>query len=548
MAYASYTVSPTSFTDIIQVTFDYFIDAYIDPETFEYFGTTYWSANYSEVGGPGSGFNSGTGAEGGNGYLDISSLWQPGTFHYHVDFHAENTFSAEAVDENFDIISAYYSIAPVTINGTTNSDFIFGGSGADTLNGDFGTDRFYGGAGADTMAGGPGDDTYFDPFGDTIIEAAGVLGGTDYVSAAGTFSLSGIANVEYLTLEGTGNFNATGNSLANYLTGNIGNNRFRGGLGTDTLRGGAGNDTYIDPAGDTIVEYSFQGSADAVESSTTFSLASPGLEWIENLTLTGTSNINGTGNGLANIITGNSGNNILNGGTGPDTMIGGAGDDTYYVNAAGDQTVETSGGGTDIISSSVSRTLGVSVENLNLSGSANIDGNGNDQDNVINGNGGNNILRGYDGEDTLSGNGGQDILLGGAGRDRINPGTDMHIDKIRFSSVSDSTSGDHDIITGLDLNGEDRLDFTVIPISIGGQVNFGALNAATFNANLAAAVNASLAVNGAVLFDPSAGDLNVAGHVYLVVDANGDGSYTSGADYVVDLVNHTGTLTIDDFM
>jgi Ca2+-binding RTX toxin-like protein len=39
--------------------------------------------------------------------------------------------------------------------------------------------------------------------------------------------------------------------------------------------------------------------------------------------------VNGTGNGLDNIITGNSGNNILNGSFGNDTLIGGAGDDTY---------------------------------------------------------------------------------------------------------------------------------------------------------------------------------------------------------------------------
>ncbi len=39
---------------------------------------------------------------------------------------------------------------------------------------------------------------------------------------------------------------------------------------------------------------------------------------VENLTLTGTTNINGTGNTLNNIITGNSGNNILNGATGID--------------------------------------------------------------------------------------------------------------------------------------------------------------------------------------------------------------------------------------
>jgi hypothetical protein len=43
---------------------------------------------------------------------------------------------------------------------------------------------------------------------------------------------------------------------------------------------------------------------------------------IERLTLAGAA-LNGTGNGLANILTGNSQANILNGGAGADTMSGG---------------------------------------------------------------------------------------------------------------------------------------------------------------------------------------------------------------------------------
>ena len=55
---------------------------------------------------------------------------------------------------------------------------------------------------------------------------------------------------------------------------------------------------------------------------------------VDNLTLTGSSAINGTGNSLANVIKGNSANNVLNGGAGNDTLSGAAGNDTYVLSAA----------------------------------------------------------------------------------------------------------------------------------------------------------------------------------------------------------------------
>ncbi|MFM6516547.1 MAG: calcium-binding protein, partial [Microcystis panniformis] len=54
---------------------------------------------------------------------------------------------------------------------------------------------------------------------------------------------------------------------------------------------------------------------------------------VENLLLTGSGNLNGTGNALNNQITGNSGNNSLIGGAGIDTLTGGAGADNFVFNS-----------------------------------------------------------------------------------------------------------------------------------------------------------------------------------------------------------------------
>src|SRR5207253_4841621 len=242
--------------------------------------------------------------------------------------------------------------------------------------GNSGNNSFVGGGGNDTMTGGLGNDVYYvDQAGDVVNENAGE--GTDTVIASLSYTLG--ATLENLTLSGAAALNGTGNDLNNIITGNAGANTLNGGIGNDTLVcgvgndtliGGLGNDVYVVDGGDTLVENAGEGT-DTVQAAIGYTL----LNNFEVLTLTGTANLNGTGNAADNSLNGNAGNNVLDGGAGADQMFGGLGNDTYVVDNAGDKAVETSAiGGVDQVKSSVSFVLGGNVENLLLTGSAAVNG------------------------------------------------------------------------------------------------------------------------------------------------------------------------------
>ena len=63
------------------------------------------------------------------------------------------------------------------------------------------------------------------------------------------------ANLENLTLLGTGNTSATGNAAANVLVGNAGANQLEGSLGNDGLTGNEGADTVIGGGGTDTLDY-----------------------------------------------------------------------------------------------------------------------------------------------------------------------------------------------------------------------------------------------------------------------------------------------------
>lgn len=229
--------------------------------------------------------------------------------------------------ENLDISATGSNNLNITGNGAANT--LVGNAANNILTGLAGNDYLDGGLGADSMNGGTEDDTYVvDNIGDVVTETAS-QGNDTIISSIGFNLTTSGNNVENLTLTGFDSVNATGNGLVNTLIGNAGSNILDGAAGNDQLKGGAGDDTYLIDAGDVITELTNQG-VDTVRVDFTYTLGNN----LENLTLTGTSAINGVGNDLDNVLTGNAAANTLNGYYGNDTLIGGAGNDAYF--AGGD--------------------------------------------------------------------------------------------------------------------------------------------------------------------------------------------------------------------
>ncbi len=304
---------------------------------------------------------------------------------------------------------------------------------ANRMKGGDGDDTFDGRGGADSLGGGLGNDTYQIGAGDFILEGAGA--GHDTVVSAISWQLGD--NVEDLVFTGSRNLHGKGNALDNVFT---------SGTGDDTMRGLGGNDRYVvDDSGDRCLERPGEGR-DAVESSASYALDGN----VEDLTLTGTGNLNGAGNALGNQLFGNAGDNRLDGragddqldgGPGSDTlaggagddsfseylgygsadrMIGGTGDDYYVVDSLGDRIVERPGEGADHVYAQFDYRLPSNVESLTFANTeGDLQGWGNGLGNHISGNSFANVLSGLGGNDTLFGYSGADVLLGGTGNDLL---------------------------------------------------------------------------------------------------------------------------------
>jgi Ca2+-binding RTX toxin-like protein len=298
------------------------------------------------------------------------------------------------------------------LDGGADADNLYGQSGADVLIGGAGDDNLYGagqygggglgdddtldgGAGNDYLVGGMGSDVYLFGRGDgqdhisNISEAywgytdpnpnkrdvlrfkAGVLSTDVTLSRSGDYLIARINGTsDQITAQShffNGGVSTQGHALsaiefddgtvwsaadmaamvllptegADQITGYAGDDNLQGLGGNDTLLGAGGNDTLSGGVGNR-----------------TYTLGTN----VENLVLTGTSALNGTGNALNNQLTGNAGNNVLTGGAGndtlqglagSDTLAGGTGNDTYLLGRGyGAETVQendATSGNTDVL-------------------------------------------------------------------------------------------------------------------------------------------------------------------------------------------------------
>ena len=417
-------------------------------------------------------------------------------------------------------------------------DILNGGGGDDMLFGGHGDDDLHGGGGNDMLVGGPGDDTYYGGLGSDLIYAmsddtgtiSGVaeedntmtpdnemedaMGDMDTLSyarnkTAVTVALSDARFVSIETLVGT--------SEDDMLTGtDDAAETIEGGDGADTLSGGTGaGDTVSYVNSDRRVSIDLDNST-ANDGSGSHS-ASGGHAQGDMLTDNTFSNITGSahddlleGDENDNVLKGLAGDDQLEGGTGSDTLEGGYGADELDGGTATASATDTTDGGADTDSDTLSYAGSMAAVHANLAtntfsggdaegdeiavereaydhdmddetdpldvstfenltGSANNDrltGDhrtntimGGDGDDTISGGGAFDALHGGKGDDSIKGDGGSDHLIGGPGADRLDGG------EVRGERDNMILNPDYDADTdpdgdGVDTDGDNEMILT----------------------------------------------------------------------------------------
>ncbi|HYG49137.1 MAG TPA: matrixin family metalloprotease, partial [Allosphingosinicella sp.] len=336
------------------------------------------------------------------------------------------------------------------LNGGDGDDEILGGGGNDVLTGETGADRLEGGEGDDRLAGGAGADILIAGLGDDRIEGGGdgdtLYGnaGADrfvYSSAGDSTAAArdwlrsfetGVDKIDLGALAPT-NVSWTESPSPNYP-------------GVDSL-------VTVTTAGGTLTLL-VEGQVSQSDFILSFTPPGPIVGSPGNDVLQGTGGADTIqGEGGDDILNGQDGNDSLVGGAGADRMIGGAGHDTYWIDDAGDVIEEGAEAGTDLAISSVSYLLAANVEDLTLTGTADIDATGNGLANLLHGNSGSNLLDGGAGADQLAGGPGDDIYVVDAG-DTVHEAGGSGIDAVRTALAAYALGADVENLLGLSAAGQ----------------------------------------------------------------------------------------------
>lgn len=239
-------------------------------------------------------------SESGSAGFDTLIVKTGGTFDLSA---ADQSVGDTAVVTGFDAVDASVSTVSVQLTGSSSSNTLIGGSGADVINGMGSNDTIDGGAGADSLYGDIGNDRLVYDASDVVIDG-GANTDTLAVSTGGNFDLSsatdqsigdvavvtglenidGGASVAVLQLNGSASSNTlTGGLGDDTINGQGGSDIINGGLGADIISGGSGNDRIFAAIGNDIISggsgadsFVFTARGAGIATVTDFTLGSSG--------------------------------------------------------------------------------------------------------------------------------------------------------------------------------------------------------------------------------------------------------------------------------
>jgi Ca2+-binding RTX toxin-like protein len=379
------------------------------------------------------------------------------------------------------------------ISGFGGNDVLKGGPGADSLDGGDGSNRLLGGDGLNTLIGGAGRDVITSGDDGSSIDGGG---GNDVITTgSGDDVIVDLLGVVRITDAG-GNNTITVGDQRNDISLLNGNNTLVSGSGNDTLITGAGNDVIRTGDGANFADAGEGTNSIIAGGGNDTIVMGAGDDYAK--AYSGRDLINvGEGN---NYVLGMDGNDTINAGAGADTIDTGIGDNV--VNAGDGANSIYALDGKDVI------TTGSGADTINANGG----------DDLISTGAGNDFVLAGDGRNTITGGLGSDTIGGGA-----------HNDTFIYGGVAESTGSGYDEIFGFDAR-HDLLDLDVAVTGIE-HMRSGDLSSNAFNHDLHVILGAARLAAGHAVVVEATGEL--AGRVYLVVDANGVAGYQADQDYVL---------------